>query len=491
MSENYKKYLYIFDLLGRPAQLRIFDNDNYKSTFSSLLSIILIFFSISFGIYSIIDFLRFKNPNVVYSKNNDNYTNRSIKIKDTLLILGLIENKQFTIVDKTEAYYDAELKINYKNGSFYNIPLTIENCEFGKNLDIKYKDKLPVEDESINKYYCFSEKDGDLPLFYDPEIGESNIYIYAKTTDKSIYIADELLMFICNGNDIIEHDSKDNPISNNYFTPTYTSFSSYKFSLINFYFQFIKYESDNGLFFPSTHSFNAKAFSHMSTVFTNYIEQLSNFHIGTIMIQISKVNFDFYKRTYPRVQSLIAEVMSVISLVFGIFHFIADFLLNKKMSKDISKILLNKININILKDKEININNNRNNIADLENEKKIEEIKTKDNINNNINIPTDLSLSNNIKKDTNLKIMENLGYCDIIGSFICSSKKAKLINLCHELINRDLCIEQILSRLYELEIIVNILLKKNKVNIDFTQNEKLEEINYYINLIENNLSEGT
>ena len=178
MSENYKKYLYIFDLLGRPAQLRIFDNDNYKSTFSSLLSIILIIFSISFGIYSIIDFLRFKNPNVVYSKNNDNYTNRSIKIKDTLLILGLIENKQFTIVDKTEAYYDAELKINYKNGSFYNIPLTIENCEFGKNLDIKYKDKLPVEDESINKYYCFSEKDGDLPLFYDPEIGESNIYIY-------------------------------------------------------------------------------------------------------------------------------------------------------------------------------------------------------------------------------------------------------------------------------------------------------------------------
>ena len=33
---------------------------------------------------------------------------------------------------------------------------------------------------------------------------------------------------------VIENDSKDNPISNNYFTPAYTSFSSYKFNLITF-----------------------------------------------------------------------------------------------------------------------------------------------------------------------------------------------------------------------------------------------------------------
>ena len=458
MSETYKKYLYIFDLLGRPPQLRVLDNDTYKSTFSSILSIILIFFSIIFGIYSVVDFLKFKNPNVVYSKNNDNYTNRTIKIKDTLLILGVFENKYFTPVDKDQAYYEGELKINYKNGSNYNFPLTFENCEIGKNFDIKYKDKIPIEEESLKKYYCFSEKDGDLPLFYSPEIGESSIYIYARITEKSKYIADDLFLFICNGNDIIEHESKDNPISNNYFTPTYTSFSSYKFSLITFYFQFIKYESDNGLFFPSTHTFNAKAFSHMTSVMTNYLEQIDSFNIGTIMNEISKVNFDFYKRSYPRVQSLIAEVMSVISLVFGIFHFITDIILSKKMSKDISKYLLNKININKLIVKEMNIKKNIYDSINLENIKNTEKERIKKNINNNINIPTDLSSSNNIKKVSNVKIMENLGYCDIIGSFICCNKKTKLINLCDELIKKDLCIQQIFGRLYELEIITNSLL---------------------------------
>ena len=203
MSETYKKYLYIFDLLGRPPQLRVLDNDTYKSTFSSILSIILIFFSIIFGIYSVVDFLKFKNPNVVYSKNNDNYTNRTIKIKDTLLILGVFENKYFTPVDKDQAYYEGELKINYKNGSNYNFPLTFENCEIGKNFDIKYKDKIPIEEESLKKYYCFSEKDGDLPLFYSPEIGESSIYIYVRITEKSKYIADDLFLFICNGNEMI------------------------------------------------------------------------------------------------------------------------------------------------------------------------------------------------------------------------------------------------------------------------------------------------
>ena len=228
----------------------------------------------------------------------------------------------------------------------------------------------------------------------------------------------------------------------------------------------------------------------MTSVMTNYLEQIDSFNIGTIMNEISKVNFDFYKRSYPRVQSLIAEVMSVISLVFGIFHFITNIILSKKMSKDISKYLLNKININKLIVKEMNIKKNIYDSINLENIKNTEKERIKKNINNNINIPTDLSSSNNIKKVSNVKIMENLGYCDIIGSFICCNKKTKLINLCDELIKKDLCIQQIFGRLYELEIITNALLKKNNIFIDFAKNEKLEEIINYINQIEN-LSEDT
>ena len=51
---------------------------------------------------------------------------------------------------------------------------------------------------------------------------------------------------------------------------------------------------------------------------TKTIERLDNLHIGTIMIEISKANFDSYKKFYPRIQSLIAEIMGAISLIFSV-----------------------------------------------------------------------------------------------------------------------------------------------------------------------------
>jgi hypothetical protein len=217
------------------------------------------------------DYLKYKNPIVVYSKDNDKETNRSILLNDTLIIFGLIENSNFTHVNKSMAYLDSEIKIEFKNKSSVKIPLTIENCEFGKNIDYKYIDSLfGIEKDEINKLYCLSKKEGDLPLFYEPNLGESTLFIYIKLNEGSNYTADDLMFGIINGNDIIEHDKKNYPISENYFTMTYTSFSKYKFTLTNFYFQFIKYESDEGLFFPSFKTYNAKAFSHMTNTFTNF-----------------------------------------------------------------------------------------------------------------------------------------------------------------------------------------------------------------------------
>ena len=41
-------------------------------------------------------------------------------------------------------------------------------------------------------------------------------------------------------------------------------------------------------------------------------------NIGNIDFSLNKSNYDNYKRTYQRLQSLLAEIMSVISLVFEI-----------------------------------------------------------------------------------------------------------------------------------------------------------------------------
>lgn len=68
----------------------------------------------------------------------------------------------------------------------------------------------------------------------------------------------------------------------------------------------------------------------------------SNSIIGTIEVAINKSNFDNYKRTYQRLQSLLAEIMSVCSLLFEIGIQISNIIGDKKMSIDIMDYILNK-----------------------------------------------------------------------------------------------------------------------------------------------------
>ena len=518
MPKKFKDYLYFCDLLGNPPQLRIFNEDSYKSIFSSILSIALIVVSVIFAILSLIDYLQYKNPVVVYSKNNDKETNRTILLNETLIILGLIDSNNFSRVNKSVAYFVAELRIVYNNKSTNNIPLTIENCEFGKNIDSKYMNSLnEINTDEINQYYCFSKKDGELPLFYDPNLGQSSIYVYSRINEESDYNGDDLMLMIINGNDIIEHEKKNYPISDNYFTMTYTSYSAFKFTLTNYYFQFIKYESDEGLFFPSFKTHNAKAFSHMTNMFTNYFYEGKPTHIGTIMIQISKVNFDSYKRSYSRLQSLLAEVMSVISLLFGIGETVTEILLKRKMSRDIVKYLISKNLMYKINSENEEINNNQKyqNIEDSEielthakknsdkiivkNEKQKNAINTKiysqrsrkniKKINSPINAD-DFKTEQNINQvkidDINyFETINKLNYFDVFLSYLCcKNNNSKLIKLCDEFIDEDLCLENILSRIYELENVINILLKIEQINYNVNEHEKFKEISKCIYEIE-------
>ena len=63
---------------------------------------------------------------------------------------------------------------------------------------------------------------------------------------------------------------------------------------------------------------------------TNYIETMDKSEIGTIFINLSEINFDSYKRVYPRIQSLLAEITSVSNLLLVIGQIISKILLIKK-----------------------------------------------------------------------------------------------------------------------------------------------------------------
>ena len=483
-SNKYDSFLYTFDLLGLVPQLRIFNNSSYKSFFSTIVSIIILFISILFSIYSIVIYARFENPVVTYSRDNDKFTERRILLKDTLLMFKLIDPGNLQRINSSNAYYESVyLEIDYK-GNISSTPLTIELCELGKNIDLKYMDlinDIEIAGYHLNEFYCISSQFGNKSLYYIPNVGFSYLYLYPIFIKNSNYNPEKIQNLIISESDIIDHSNKKIPINQSYIYQFTTAFSSNKYTRINYYMQYIKYESDIGLFFQNSKILNAKSFSSIDFYQIDEkfdFEKNEKTKIGEIIFQINKANFDDYKRSYQKIQSLITEVTTITNLLFSIGKFITSILLNKKMNKDILKTILNEsyneISFNILKNNNVkellkneksekNIDLNRasskpENIANTEdNLKEIKISNLKDNQLNKTMIKT--------------KLIENLNYCHIIKSFLCcKDKKAKLINLCNNLIEEDFCIEKILNRIYYLEKISFLFLEKYqaqfKNNID-------------------------
>ena len=54
--------LYNFDLIGPSPRLYIFNKNRYKTFFSSIISLIIIIFSVFYTIFSLIQYFKYENP---------------------------------------------------------------------------------------------------------------------------------------------------------------------------------------------------------------------------------------------------------------------------------------------------------------------------------------------------------------------------------------------------------------------------------------------
>ena len=394
--------------------------------------------------------------------------------------------------------------MSYFNGTYIETEIELETCELGKNIDTKFEnltEDLFKIGRTVNQFHCINSKYGNLPLFHNPQIGYSSIYVFPVLDKNSNYIPEQLQSLIGSEINILNHDIKKNPIKETYWLQITNNFQSSQFTIINYNFQYIKYESDEGLFFKKSKISNGISFSDM-TFFNNIMEDFNlqkNFEyfnkskIGAIVFEINKAHFDYYKRTYQKLQSLLAEIMSVVNLLFETGKQISYILLDKKMSKDIiNSVICNDKN----EIKKINRHNkNKNNInnifnKNIKNKKITEEFENKSNSKKNIS-KNDLKLSENLEnkeqKDEekmNTTILNNINYFHILQSFICpKNKRSKLINYLYDIINKNLSIEKIFEKFYKIEIMYSLLAgeKINKI-----KRKKLKEINKRIYEISNN-----
>ena len=494
MCSNAKLFFYSFDFIGIVPQFRIFNYDSYKSIFSTIISIIITISSIVFTIYSIIDYIKFNNPSISYLIRFDNALNNTIFLKDTLFMFRAFR----TYLDSKETDLNY---IGYYFSNFKNIELNIEHCQIGKNINIKYKDDLEKNKyiDKINKYYCISSEHENLPLFYNPGLinDEKSLINIFVLNDNNTCLDNYINIELITENDLIDHDNKANPIVvSTYYYNGYYDCDEYFY--IDYKFELIKYETDNGYFFNNFKNFSGVGISDISLK-NDYVSS----SLGEITFQQSEKNYSHYKRSYEKIQSLLANIMSVINFLIVLGKAISNILLKKKMNKDIVKSLLNRNIYSEIKEHSLIENNKKTkklftnlNKRVINSERKdinkdiTKRSNNKDNSNKLFKIKlskNDLFLEENTKRTKRKKnvknyILKKINFGNIIKSyFCCKDKKTNLINMCNNLVMKDLRVERVLGRLYELEKIFNLLSKEELSKLNFYIDKKFTRISYYIN----------
>jgi len=523
LMSSKKNFFFKFDILSNPPYLRIFGNYNYKTTWSTYISLIVITFSLAFVLDSSYRYFRFTNPYIYYWKDSAYEKNLSINLNETLLMFKIDDfNKEIMEIKKDlklNAYlYDFDYNTSYE---YTKYELTLEECELGNNVDIKFKELIKEFKDnhlgkSIHSFYCINREDAEkYTLSYNKKEGHNYLYIFLSSYNESFIPPKDLRLSIIIGNDFINHTNKYNPINNNYIEAYSSYFDNSIFEITTFNLDYIEYDSDNGILFNSIKTYHGIRLHGQNQEL--YIRKETDLNsIGGVKIQINRNTFDKFERNYIKLQYLLSEIESIIALMYNIGKIISNIVARKKMSLDLSRIIMNKKteidkgefdlykknpsfneiygDIEYIRNQKYQLKRN-NSLDKCQSSIKTSFSSRNQEISNNFfrkNSYKDNTTKENIKKVIKDSILKNIdinimnelqmkkiNINSIIRSYFCcfKDKKTKLINLCHRFILNELCIDRILIRLFKLEKIYDLLSDEDKAKIHFMQIKELEEIN--------------
>ena len=348
MFKKVKELLFLLDFAGTSPNLRILNNNNYKSILSSIISIIIIIISLSFVVHSIIDFAN-QSPIISYYKNIDNNINKTFQISDSFLMFKI--SLDFNCLEED---YKEKSITHFINGEIKN-EFELENCELGKNIDLKYKNIIEDfendNNENISNYLCPNYR-GEKISISDKQnnISYLNIFVSKYIKDNCSKNFHLYSIEIVSENDIINHKNKKDPCIQSYHFQNIYSNENIQLFHIECNYNYIRYDNDNGLFFQDYTSQDLITFSDV------VYNHLNSFRPGQlsfyIEFKINKSYYDNYIRTYTKIQSLLADVANIINLLILLGKILSSFLLDKQMSRDIfqtiitnDKIINNDINL--------------------------------------------------------------------------------------------------------------------------------------------------
>jgi len=112
----------------------------------------------------------------------------------------------------------------------------------------------------------------------------------------SIYTPEKIKSLIIIENNIINHFDRKDPVNNGYIFQLSSAFSSKEFTRVNYIFQYLKYESDDGFIFQNSRTLYGISFTDMVSYrskegiseLTKNFEEIKDSIVGIIDLEINK-----------------------------------------------------------------------------------------------------------------------------------------------------------------------------------------------------------
>jgi len=230
--------------------------------------------------------------------------------------------------------------------------------------------------------------------------------------------------------------------------------------------------SDNGMVFENNE--NIEAFESRSDPIDIVSSFLNKDAFLNIQINTEDNSKSYYKRSYPKLQTVVASIGGVYSFITTVAGFIANFVTEKIMFMEIS---------NKSMDLEVNLHKN----YQTELKTIIQSLIKNEETNNKMNDRSDVSESINLNflignklkdhtknsKNRKLTILESI----LPKKYLHKGSLAHLVDKCLETLKNLLSCEFILSEFSSFEKLKNLILDKNHIN--FYENISNPSLEYY------------
>ena len=324
------------DYLSPYPQLFVYSNKRFHTKMGMVSSLILILVYFTLIAVFVGEFLKGNGMVVVYSKETSdqdfyfNMTNSLFAFNLTGFNSGTIDPRIFDIKVLYWEYYGTDRTA---------IEMEYERCNFEKHFkDGGYDDVFKTL--GVNDFYCLNTADSNFSLFYKPyEWSGSHISIYITTcvnstdnnhfclSQKEIdqYMKEDSFFFSFVVNNVeIDHYNRTHPLKQvKYFHTVRISYES-KVDL-TMYWRPIDYATDKGLIFDKVSLI--RNYQLDQTLSQHYFPSANE--VYQVPMTFSKIQFelyyaiiDKYKRSYPKLQTFIANISGIVQVSFYIGHFI-------------------------------------------------------------------------------------------------------------------------------------------------------------------------